>query len=232
MVYSFSGSMRFPQLDDNVHSVLVENSSPHDMLMRVGKGIEGLVPVVFIRNSISYGCQFGVELQQGEKLPSDFSSWVLTRDGGKTVVNVPMAFSNSWSGIGVSPAPGKSYTILLSSNHWQLLVNGDRWARVLGGAVQYTVVQKAWLKLMEADNVTSSFLSSNYNRVALQELGDDSSWVPVDSASVVPTNSQPVLIVLNDASPDLSILSTLQVLDTGGKSNATEEKTREAEPED
>ncbi len=231
VVYSFSGRMSLPPLDEEVHSVLTENSSHHDVLVTIGKEIEGLVPVVLTKNSISYRCQFSVELHNGEQLPSDFSSWVLTRDGGKTVMNVPMAFSNNWSGIGLSPAAGRQYTIPLPSNEWQLLINGERWARVVNGAVQYTVVQKSWLKLTEADDVTSSFLSSNYNMIALQELGDDSSWVPVDTAPVVPTNSQPVLIVQNEVSPDLSILSTLQFPDTGSKSNSTQEKPREAEPE-
>ena len=213
MVFTFSGRMRLPPIDDKISFALIVNSSPQDMLITLGQEIESQVPVFLVKNSITYACRFSVALQEGEKLSPDFSSWVLSRDGGKTVMNVPMAFSNSWSDIPSCPSPGNEYAIPLSTNDWQLLINGERWARILEGEVKYTVAQKAWFKLLEADEVTTSLLSSNYNTIALQEVDNDSSWLPVTSASVVPTNSNTALIVQNEVLPDLSVLSGMRLSD-------------------
>lgn len=208
-VYNFSGTMEMPPLDDKVQSAFFENLAPSEILVTVGTRVTGLVPAILIKKSISYGCLFKVELKKDEQLPSDFAAWILTRDGGKTVMNVPMAFSDNWSNVQSVPTPEKEYTIPLPSTNWQVLIDGQRWARIEEGVIKYTVKEKTWIKLLPADDATTSLLSSNYNRIALQEVSDDPSWVPLTNAINMSENAKTFLIVQNEVSPDLSMFSTL-----------------------
>jgi hypothetical protein len=222
MLYTFSGTQELPFLDDKVQVAVFENHAPSEILLTVGERITGLIPVIFIKKSISYGCLFRVDLGNDERLPPDFASWVLTRDEGKTVMNVPMAFSNNWSNIQSIPTPGKEYTIPLPSTNWHILINGQRWARIEEGAIKYTVKEQAWLKLLPAGDATASLLFSNYNRIALQEVGNDSSWSPLTNGLIVPTNSKTFLIVQNEVAPDLSMLSALRLSDNPSTNTHTD----------
>ena len=214
MMYSSSGILVIPPPDDKIKVAIMENVSPSDVLLSVGEDIRGLVPVIFIKKSILYGCQFRVEMVGNERLPPDFSAWVMTRDEGKTVMNVPMAFSDNWSNAKSDPTPGKEYEIQLPSTNWHVLIGGMRWARIEEGTIKYMVKEQTWLKLLPASDATASFLSSNYNRIALQEVSNDPSWTPVTNAPIIPTNSKTFLIMQNEVKPDLSVFSTLRLPDS------------------
>jgi hypothetical protein len=218
-VFTCPGSTEIPPMDDKVEGALFINTGTSEILVQVGERITGLLPVVFIRKSILYGCQFSIEMAGEEKLPTDVSAWVLTHDEGKTIMNVPMAFSDNWSHVHAAPTLGKEYTIPLPSTNWCVLVGGQRWARILEGAVKYTVKEQTWLKLIPADDATQSVVFSNYNRIALQQVTDDPSWTPVTNGLVIPTNAKTYLVVRNEAAPDLSMFATLRLPDNQSNSD-------------
>lgn len=211
ITYNISGKMAIPTPGDEDQVAVFENSGPVEILVMVGKEIKGLIPVILVKKSISYRCLFSVELQANERLPPDFAAWVLTRDEGKTVMNVPMAFSNNWSIVQPIPTPGKEYSISLPSTNWHLLIGGQRWARIEEGKIIYTVKEQSWLKVLPSDDATSSLLLSNYNRIALQEVKDDPSWVAITNSPICLTNSETFLIVQNEVVPSLSLFSDLRL---------------------
>ena len=205
------GTLKLPPLDSTVEVAYFENSAPGEVLLKIGEHLTGLVPVVFVKKSISYGCLFRVVMEPDERLPTDVAAWVLTRDEGKTVMNLPMAFSNSWPTAPSVPTPEKEYAIPLPSTNWHVLIGGQRWARIAEGTIKYTVNERTWIKLLPADETTYQLLYSNYSRIASQEVSDDPTWSPVTNAATYLTNSKTFVIVRNEVTPDLSMFTTLSI---------------------
>ena len=207
-VYSFSNnkSLELPILD--CRSMLFENSSEHDLLLRIHENyMTGHIPVIRILSSVQYGIRFLVELRGDEKLPDDPATWILTQDYGSTVMSLPVAFSNDWTNKEQDSA-AKEYVVPLSSTNWCLLIGGERWAKI-EGAIECAVTEKSWMKFIPADDATASNILSNYQNIAAQELDDDPSWISVTNRASIMTNSDPYVIIQNEAIPNFSLFRTL-----------------------
>ena len=206
--YIYTGDNILPTLGEDVRIVLLENQGSSDLLLKIGDNIAGLIPVLLINNSIAYGCHFNVELMENEALSTNLSTWVLTSDGGKTVFNVPTAFSSRWSNIQLIPNPGEEYSIPLLSSNWMVLVNGTRWANINDGSVKYYVKQKIWQNIISANDATYGTLFSNYNNIAIQEIVDDKNWIPISEPITLSSNFNNYIIIQNEVMPDLALFSS------------------------
>jgi hypothetical protein len=211
MICNFGGdrSLDLSAFEKKSHAMLFENSSDHDLLLRIyDEKITGLIPVIRILRSVQYGIRFLVELRSDEKLPDDPATWILTQDLGSTVMSLPMAFSNDWASTQRESA-AKGYVIPLSSTNWCLLVGGERWAKIIEGEIECTVTEKSWMKLIPADDATASNILSNYSSIAVQELDGNPSWTSVTNRADILTNSNPYVIIQNQVVPDYSLFKTL-----------------------
>ena len=209
--FSVSGRTQLPSIPDNAQVALIENTTPAEILISYGQEIKGLVPAIFTRQSISYGCEIAADLEPNESLPADVGAWVLTRDDGKTVMNVPMAFSDRWSRVHAAPTAAREVNIPLTDTNWHILVEGERWARVDNITIRYTVTEQSWMKLLPPDDATYALLLSNYNIVASEDVSDDPTWIPLTNAVAIPTNSGTLLIMKSEQKPDLGMFTNLRM---------------------
>jgi hypothetical protein len=191
------------------NEMLYENISDHDLLLRIyDEKITGLIPVIKILRSVRYRVGVEVELRGDEALPANSANWIFSPNNGKTVMNLPMVFSNDWANIQLEPAV-KEYSVPLSSTNWSILVGEQRWAKVLKGVIECSVTEKSWAKFLPADDATASNIISNYSSIAVQELEDDPSWISFTNRAGILTNSNPYVIIQNEVTPDFSFFKTL-----------------------
>lgn len=170
------------------------------------------IPVVFVKKVICYGCSFEVELINQERIIDDFSKWVLTRDKGKTVMNLQMAVSDTLANVALGEITCRSNAIPLPVTNWQVLVEGKRWANITKGAIIFDVRERGWSKLMPVAEVTTSLLLSNCSN-DLQKLGFEESWVPFTNFPTSFGGMKEFVMVRLDATPS-SLMSTNTSLNT------------------
>ena len=220
-VYTCSGEQELPMLD-LCRVAILQNTGSAEFLLRIGENITGLVPVVFILKSIMYGCHFSVDLNDNDRIPPDLASWILSRDGGNTVMNLPMAFSDNWSNASMPQYSGLENRINLPTNQWKILTDGHKWAAINEGVVSYRINQHAWLKLMPVGETTTSNLNSEYFKFTQYGIGDDSSWTLLTNYSCFPTNYQTYLLVNHEIIPDLAMVTNI-VVSTNSSNNTLSE---------
>lgn len=212
LVFTGNGEHALPPIPEKCKWAFLENQGQSELLIIVRREeIEGLVPVVLLRRYIGYGCNFSVDLVGNEALPADLGTWVLTCDDGKTILNLPMAFAESWSNALARGVVSGEQRIALPLGDWKVLVGGERWAHIRDGAVIYKVIEQGWQKLIPAGDATLPSLMSNFTSVAFQHVTNDPSWLPMSDPNIAPSNSKSFLLIKNEVVPELSGFSNLYV---------------------